>query len=73
MQNDAKEFLTRPEAAEFLSAIGFKISLQTLHCYASRRSGPNIATYWGRRPLYRPADLRAWAESRLRPASTAAA
>ena len=68
---ESKKFFTRPEAAEFLTSQGLPISAHTLANYNSRREGPPVASFWGRRPLYRPADLRAWAEARLRPVEAA--
>jgi hypothetical protein len=34
----------------------------------SRATGPVPVAYWGKRPLWTPSRLRAWAAARLRPA-----
>jgi hypothetical protein len=49
---------------------GIRISLSTLEklCAPACNEGPPVASYWGRRPLRRPDDVLAWADSRLRPA-----
>jgi hypothetical protein len=62
------EFLTRLQAATFLTERGFPISEQLLSEFGmavNRHNGPRIAGTWGRRILYRPADLLAWARARL--------
>lgn len=58
--------LTRPDAAAFLKSRGFDISKKTLEVYATRGNGPPYQK-WGKRCLYRAADLIEWAESRLTP------
>jgi hypothetical protein len=56
--------LTRKRAAEFLGEHGFPISVETLASKAVRGGGP-VFHKFGRVPLYRAADLLAWAEGRL--------
>jgi hypothetical protein len=58
-------FLTREEAAAHLSARGLKITETTLQKLATSGGGPRYAIF-GNRALYRPADLDAWAEGRLK-------
>ncbi len=59
--------LRRREAAEALTAAGYKTAPATLATMASRGGGPPHRLF-GRVPLYRLADLMAWAESRCTPA-----
>ena len=55
--------LTRSDAATALTDAGFPTSAATLATKASRGGGPAYRLY-GRKPLYRYADLMAWAEGR---------
>jgi hypothetical protein len=55
--------LTRKEAADFLSERGYRVAPATLAKYASVGGGPLFRSF-GRRPLYAPADLLAWAQAR---------
>ncbi len=55
--------LTRREAAEFLTERGFRVAPATLAKYATIGGGPLYQSF-GRRPLYRPADLLAWVEAK---------
>ncbi len=56
--------LSRTAAAEFLTQNGFATSKRTLDKMAWRGDGPPYREF-GRRTLYAPADLLAWANSRL--------
>ena len=71
---DCRDYLDRAEAARFLSEHGYPIAKATLDTMAVRGGGPPYC-YWGRKPLYRKADLLAWAQGRISPpvASTSAA
>jgi hypothetical protein len=61
------EYLTRREAAEFIrTVLGRPFSFSTASKLAAIGEFARPALWWGRRPLYRPADLRAWAEARSR-------
>jgi hypothetical protein len=53
----------RKEASQFLTDQGYRIAPATLAKLACVGGGPVFET-WGRRPLYREADLLAWAQSR---------
>ena len=55
--------LTRFDAAQALTDAGYPTSAATLATKASRGGGPAYRLY-GRKPLYRCADLMAWAEGR---------
>ena len=58
--------LPRDQAASALTALGYITSKATLATLATRGGGPVFVKY-GPRPLYRLADLLAWAQSRLTP------
>jgi hypothetical protein len=62
------EWLTRPELAALLTALGFKISSKTLAQLASRahRRGPPYVRF-NNRALYGKDDGIAWAKSELSP------
>jgi hypothetical protein len=62
--NDRPFFLSRTEAASFLTKRGYPIAGQTLATQASRGGGPEYVK-WGGRVLYRPETLLDWAEKRL--------
>jgi hypothetical protein len=49
--------------------LGIRLGKSTIAKLFSPAIGQGVepACYWGRRPLYRPADVIAWAKSRLRP------
>ena len=55
--------LTRDKAATALSEHGYPISKLSLQTMASRGGGPTYR-HFGKRALYRWADLLAWAEKR---------
>lgn len=60
------EFLTRAAAAAYLrDTVGYPISKSFLDKAAVYGDGPPFQSF-GRRVVYRPADLRAWAEGRSR-------
>lgn len=52
--------LTRREAAEFLTARGFRVAENTLMKYATVGGGP-VYEKFGRRALYTESNLVAWA------------
>lgn len=60
----SKEFLSRVEAAEYLTQKGFKTSPKTLAKLACIGGGPEFQKY-GSRILYTPPNLDRYAESRL--------
>ncbi len=55
--------LRRDMAADFLSRHGYPMTCQTLARAAVQGWGPAFVL-WGRRPLYHPNDLLAWAQQR---------
>jgi len=61
--------LTRREAAEFLTANGFRISASTLAkmCSPAINTGPASCGRWGRDSMYLPSALLAWARKRMSP------
>jgi hypothetical protein len=58
------EYMTRPEAAEYLTARGLIVSKTTLQKFATIGGGP-IYRRFGIRTVYKPADLDAWAAAKL--------
>ena len=67
MQTEIERRLTRTEAAAFLTECGYRVAYATLNKYATVGGGPVFESF-GRRPLYKPADLLAWAASKTTPA-----
>ena len=63
--NDAR-LLNRQEAAAFLGERGYRVAVASLNKWASIGGGPRFRKF-GRRPLYAPSDLIAWAEARTSP------
>ena len=59
------KYLSRKEAATYLSQEGFPTAMATLEKLASIGGGPAFRKF-GRRVIYDPADLLVWAESRAR-------
>ncbi len=59
-----QKYLTRKEAAEFLTERGMPISWRSLGKFATRGGGPTYRIF-GFRALYRPDDLLEWAEGRM--------
>jgi hypothetical protein len=55
--------LDRKEAAQFLTSRGYRTAAATLAKLACIGGGPTFESF-GRRPLYREADLLAWAQAR---------
>ena len=55
--------LGRKQASEFLTERGYKTAPATLAKLACVGGGPTFESF-GRRPLYREADLLAWAQAR---------
>ena len=60
-------YLTRPEAADYLTQRGFPVAKATLQKYATVGGGP-LHRRFGARVLYHPDDLDAWADAKLTPA-----
>jgi hypothetical protein len=61
-END-KRLLNRQEAAAFLAERGYRVAVASLNKWASVGGGPRFRKF-GRRPLYAPSDLIAWAQAR---------
>jgi hypothetical protein len=61
------EYLTRRQAAEYIrEVLGRPFSFSTASKLAALGEFAPPALWWGRRPLYKRDDLRAWAEARSR-------
>lgn len=63
MQSESERRLSRAEAAHFLTERGYRVAYATLNKYATIGGGPVFESF-GRRPLYRAADLLAWVASK---------
>ena len=63
MVQDNERLLGRKDAAQYLTECGFKTAPATLAKLACVGGGPRFRSF-GRKPLYRGADLIAWAEGR---------
>ncbi|GHA61505.1 hypothetical protein GCM10008927_28750 [Amylibacter ulvae] len=59
-----KRFLTRSEAAEYLTNVGYPVAKNTLQKFACLGGGP-VYLIFGNRALYRPNDLDTWANRKL--------
>jgi hypothetical protein len=60
---DHERRLDRKQAAQFLTDLGYRTAPATLAKLACIGGGPTFESF-GRKPLYREADLLAWAEGR---------
>ena len=63
MTTGEARYLSRAEAAEFLSKRGYKTAPATLAKRAVVGGGPPFVS-WGRKPLYQPEALLEWAQRR---------
>jgi hypothetical protein len=63
MVHDYERRLGRKEAAQFLTEHGYRTAPATLAKLACIGGGPPFQSF-GRRPLYREADLLGWAQGR---------
>ncbi len=57
--------LTRERAAQYLTALGFKITANTLTTMVTRGDGPPFVKF-GNTPLYDADELEAWALNRCK-------
>lgn len=64
MQTLTAEYLTRAQSADWLTANGYPIKTSYLAKLATIGGSPTYQIF-GNRALYRPADLLAWAKSRI--------
>lgn len=71
MELTTRPFLTRAEAAAFLTENGYPVGKGTLQKIASTGGGP-VYRIFGNRALYAPSDLLAWAEQRCSEAKVSA-
>ncbi|MCK5296017.1 MAG: DNA-binding protein [Alphaproteobacteria bacterium] len=60
-----KEYLTRKEAAEYLTNKGFPISPKTLAKYATVGGSPEYRRFGNRRVVYAVTALDEWAKNKL--------
>jgi hypothetical protein len=63
MINDYERRLDRKQSAHFLTQRGYRTAPATLAKLASIGGGPSFESF-GRKPLYREADLLAWARAK---------
>lgn len=61
---DEDVFLGRRDSSDFLKQRGFVVSSRTLEKLACHGGGPIYRTF-GRRAIYKPADLIKWAQARV--------
>jgi hypothetical protein len=59
-----KDYLTRPEAAQYLTERGLKTSKNTLQKKATTGGGPEYQL-WGNMAVYRPPKLDSYIEQKL--------
>jgi hypothetical protein len=59
-----KTYLTRAEAAEYISGTGASITKATLQKFASVGGGP-VYRLFGKKALYTPAELDAWMAEKM--------
>jgi hypothetical protein len=64
--SSVQQYLTREEAAAYLTARGLKITKTTLQKLATVGGGPDYVIF-GNRALSKPEWLDRWAESKLKP------
>jgi hypothetical protein len=70
---DDEPLLTRDQAYELLRKHGYPLGRSTLDkmCSPCVNQGPPVTAWWpgrgGDRPLYRPRDVLAWAQTLLKP------
>ena len=62
---NADHFLSRSEAAEYLTSRGLRIAKQTLARIAATSTQGPVYRVFGSRAVYKIADLDAFAEARL--------
>ena len=63
--NTTDRFLSRREAAEYLTGRGLRTAAQTLARLAATSTSGPAYRIWGSRTVYAAADLDAWAEARV--------
>ncbi len=63
-EQTTKKFLTRVEAAEYLTQLGAPVAKTTLAKWATVGGGPAFCKF-GTRALYTPAALDAWVQARI--------
>ena len=63
---EAREYLSRREAANYLSDRGLKLSKESLQKFATVGGGPRYSIF-GSRAVYARVDLDAWVVSKLKP------
>lgn len=59
-----ERYLSRAEAAEYLTKRGLPVSKNTLQKWATVGGGPAYRRF-GMRAVYKPEDLDTWAENKL--------
>jgi hypothetical protein len=63
----AEALLTRKELAHYIThELGRPMSFSTLSKLGALGEGPPVHEWWGRFPLYRREDAKAWADARAR-------
>lgn len=63
-----KQYLSRKEAAEYLTEAGFHTTYKTLGKLATVGGGPKFHRFGSKAVIYKIEDLNSWVEERLSPA-----
>jgi hypothetical protein len=63
---ETESLMTREQAAEYLTGLGYPTTKTLLDKLHVRKAGPPVEKLWGKRVLYLPTAVRAWAESRAK-------
>lgn len=68
MSDTESEWLTRKEAARYLTSLGYSLSpdyLSNLAAHSNAKGGPPYRRYGWKTVRYRKDDLKIWAEKRM--------
>jgi hypothetical protein len=73
VNTDFKPHLTRKQMAQFLSAMGYPVTVFMINKAAHEGTGPRPHSKFGKRYLYTQDAALTWAQSRMKPIVTEAA
>jgi hypothetical protein len=66
MTDTSEPLMTREQVAAYLTELGYPTTKSFLDKLQMRKLGPPIEKLWGKRVLYLPSAVRAWAEKRAK-------